>query len=209
MATVADTRANKHGQYYLSAWKALATGLHFIFGFITTEKNSGGDGRCGSNKSQIIITRKCALQDVREDYGGTLTSPKMSIIHLEACKEDTTTYKNRCKDPEGHVKPNNNATNFKPYNVVLQTHTKQVKECTYCNKLKFMSPTARIAGVNREQDDERTRSNEKDTMEKTVSHTCQAREAMNSKLEDWGSPEVAAQKVLKTEKFEDHRGSLC
>ena len=92
-------------QHYLSAWKALATGLHLIFGCISTEKNLQGDGHGGSNKSMInITTRKSALQDVREDYSGRLTSPKMSNAHLEACKEDTTTYKDIHKDPEGHVK---------------------------------------------------------------------------------------------------------
>ena len=65
-----------------------------------------------------ITTRKSALQDVREDYGGRLTSPEMSNAHLEACKEDTTTYKDIHKDPEGHVKLDNNAADFKLHNVM-------------------------------------------------------------------------------------------
>ncbi len=191
----------------MSAWKALATGLGFIFGCITTEKNSGGDRHGGYNKSQVnMTTRKSTLQDVREDYGGTLTSPEMSCAHLEACKEDSTIYKDTCNDPEGHVEPDNNAANFKPYNVVSPTHTELVKECTYRTKKKFTSPTAWIAGVDIEQEDECIRSNKKNMMEKTASDACQARDAENSKLGDWGTPEVAAQKVSKTERFKDHAG---
>ena len=127
-----SAHADKHGQYYSSAWKALATVLRLIFGCIATEKNSGGDGHGGSNKSIAnITTKKSALKDVREDYGDTLTSPEVSCAHLEACKEDTTIHKSTRKEAEGHVKLYSNTANFKPYFVVLQTHTKQVKECTH------------------------------------------------------------------------------
>jgi len=183
--------------------------LRLIFGCIATEKNSGGDGHGGSNKSIAnITTKKSALKDVREDYGDTLTSPEVSCAHLEACKEDTTIHKCIRKEPEGHVKLYSNTANFKPYFVVLRTHTKQVKECTHHTKKKFMSPTALIAGVNREQDDERTRLNKKDMMKKTVSYTGQASDTIKSKLEDWGTLDVATQKVLKTEKFKDHEGCV-
>ena len=46
------------------------------------------------------------------------------------------------------------------------------------------------------------------TREMTASCMCQASDAVTSKLEDWGTPEVAAPKVLKTEEFKDHEGHV-
>jgi hypothetical protein len=83
----------------------------------------------------------------------------MICAHLEACKEDITTYNDIHKDHEGHVKLDNNAANPKPYDMVLPMLTNQVK--------KFMYPTQK-AGVDGEQDDECTKSNANYAMRKSI-----------------------------------------